>query len=65
MINRNNETLQVLRLYEQDEEVRNFIDEIYLKGFLKYHGKLRLAIRDNLEVIQEFILERDNKEGEQ
>ena len=44
-----------------DKEVRDFIDELYFANYVEYKGKLRLAIRRNIDKINEFIEERDNQ----
>lgn len=58
-INLKSEVQNILKLYAMDEEVRNFIDELYLANFVEYKGKLRSAIRHNVDKINAFILERD------
>ena len=61
-IDRNKEVQGIIKLYAVDAEVRAFIDELYLGNYIEYKGKLRLAIRHNIDVINEFIENRDNKE---
>lgn len=61
-IARNKEVQGILKLYALDDEVRAFIDELYLGNFVEYKGKLRLAIRHNIDAINKFIENRDNKE---
>lgn len=61
-IDRNKEVQGILKLYALDSEVRTFIDELYFANYVEYKGKLRLAIRHNIEAINEFIENRDNKE---
>ena len=58
-VNLKSEVQNILKLYAMDEEVRNFIDELYLANFIEYKGKLRLAIRSNVDKINAFILDRD------
>lgn len=58
-VNLKSEVQNILKLYAMDEEVRNFIDELYLANFVEYKGKLRLAIRSNVDKINAFILNRD------
>ena len=58
-INLKSEVQNILKLYVMDEEVRNYIDELYLANFIEYKGKLRLAIRHNIDKINAFILDRD------
>ena len=58
-INLKSEVQNILKLYAMDEEVRNYIDELYLANFIEYKGKLRLAIRHNIDKINAFILDRD------
>lgn len=58
-VNLKSEVQNILKLYAMDEEVRNFIDELYLANFVEYKGKLRLAIRHNVDKINAFILNRD------
>ena len=58
-INLKSEVQNILKLYAIDEEVRNYIDELYLANFIEYKGKLRLAIRHNIDKINAFILNRD------
>ena len=59
-INLKSEVQGVLKLYAMDKEVRDFIDELYFANYVEYKGKLRLAIRRNIDKINEFIEERDN-----
>ena len=54
-IDRNKEVINILKLYAMDSNLRDFIDNLYLQDFLKYHGKLRLCIRHNLDVINKYI----------
>jgi hypothetical protein len=61
-IDRNKEVQGILKLYALDSEVRTFIDELYFANYVEYKGKLRLAIRHNIDAINEFIENRDNKE---
>ena len=61
-IERNKEVQGIIKLYTVDAEVRAFIDELYLGNYIEYKGKLRLAIRHNLDAINKFIENRDNKE---
>ena len=61
-IDRNKDVQGILKLYALDSEVRAFIDELYLDNFIEYKGKVRLAIRHNIDAINEFIENRDNKE---
>lgn len=61
-IERNKEVQGIIKLYAVDAEVRAFIDELYLGNYIEYKGKLRLAIRHNLDAINKFIENRDNKE---
>ena len=61
-IDRNKDVQGILKLYALDSEVRAFIDELYLANFIEYKGKVRLAIRHNIDAINEFIENRDNKE---
>ena len=58
-VNLKSEVQNILKLYAIDDEVRNFIDELYLANFVEYEGKLRLAIRHNVDKINAFILDRD------
>jgi hypothetical protein len=59
-INLKSEVQGILKLYAMDEEVRNFIDELYFANYVEYQGKLRLAIRRNIDKINEFIEGRDS-----
>ena len=59
-INLKNEVQGILKLYAIDVEVRNFIDEWYFANYFEYQGKLRLAIRRNIDKINDFIEGRDN-----
>lgn len=61
-IDRNKEVQGIIKLYALDSEVRTFIDELYFANYIEYKGKLRLAIRHNIDAINEFIENRDNKE---
>lgn len=61
-IDRNKEVQGILKLYALDSEVRTFIDELYFANYVECQGKLRLAIRHNIDAINEFIENRDNKE---
>lgn len=61
-IDRNKEVQGILKLYALDSEVRTFIDELYFANYMEYKGKLRLAIRHNIDAINEFIENKDNKE---
>lgn len=61
-IDRNKEVQGILKLYALDSEVRTFIDELYFANYVEYKGKLRLAIRHNIDAINEFIENMDNKE---
>lgn len=61
-IDRNKEVQGILKLYALDSEVRTFIDELYFANYVEYKGKLRLAIRHNIDAINEFIENRDDKE---
>lgn len=61
-IDRNKEVQGILKLYALDSEVRTFIDELYFANYVEYKGKLRLAIRHNIDAINEFIENRDNEE---
>jgi hypothetical protein len=61
-IDRNKEVQGILKLYALDSEVRTFIDELYFANYVEYKGKLRLAIRHNIDAINEFIENKDNKE---
>lgn len=61
-IDRNKEVQGIIKLYAVDAEVRAFIDDLYLGNYIEYKGKLRLAIRHNIDAINEFIENRDNKE---
>ena len=59
-INLKSEVQGILKLYAMDKEVRDFIDELYFTNYVEYKGKLRLAIKRNIDKINEFIEERDN-----
>ena len=58
-IQRKSAVQEILKVYAIDEDLRKFIDEIYFSDYVKYQGKLRLAIRHNIELICKYLEERD------